>query len=115
MYMREKDYADHVLPRIFISGCTSSCGTNQIGELGFQGTVKVIDKKAYPAFTLSIHGNDAYHKERFGENQGVILEEDMCRFLEAIGNAVSSHQMTYPQWLHAYKEEFDDILRTYVK
>lgn len=115
MYMREKDYADHVLPRIFISGCTSSCGTNQIGELGFQGTVKVIDKKAYPAFTLSIHGNDAYHKERFGENKGVILEEDMCRFLEAIGNAVSSHQMTYPQWLHAYKEEFDDILGTYVK
>ena len=34
--------ASDALPQIYISGCPSSCGTHQIGELGFRGTVKVI-------------------------------------------------------------------------
>lgn len=114
MYLREKDYADHVLPRIYISGCTSSCGTNQIGVLGFQGSVKVIDKKAHPAYTLSVHGNDTLKDACFGKIEGVILEEDMCRFLESIADKVSSHETIFHDWIKSYPNEFEDILKQFV-
>lgn len=115
MYLREKDYADHVLPRIFISGCTSSCGTNQIGELGFQGTVKVIDKKPFPAFNLSIHGSDALYNERFGDIKGAVLEEDICRFLDAIASAVQSHDTVYKKWIESNPEELEAIIEAFIK
>lgn len=115
MYLREKNYPDHVLPRIFISGCMSSCGTNQIGELGFQGTVKVINRSAVPAFILSVHGNDTFAHTRFGKVCGVLLEDDMCRFLETIADAVMKHSTTYATWIETYPEEFDEIVVAYIK
>lgn len=111
----KKNYADHVLPKIFISGCPSSCGTNQIGLLGFQGTVKVIDRKPYPAFTLSVSGSDSLYHERFGNVAGVVLEEDMCLFLAAIADAVTAAGMDFNTWLEKEKEQLDAILNTYLK
>lgn len=115
MYLREKHYADGVLPRIFISGCPSSCGTNQIGRIGFQGSVKVIDKKPYPAFQISVYGNETFEKTRFGEHVGSIREDDVCRFLERIADHVSAHQITYDQWIEQYDEEFKTILHEFIK
>lgn len=115
MYLREKNYKNHTLPKIFISGCPSSCGTNQIGVLGFQGTVKVIDRKPFPAFNLSVAGNDKRETARFGDIHGVILEDDMCRFLEAIGDAVTRHACDFMTWLMTYESEFTMILKDYVK
>jgi len=114
LYLREKNYAD-VLPKIFISGCPSSCGTNQIGQLGFQGTVKVIDRKPYPAFNLSVSGSDSLYQERFGNIAGVILEEDMCLFLAAIADAVTAAGTDFNTWLEKEKEQLDAILNTYLK
>lgn len=42
--MRREGFSDGILPRIHISGCPSSCGTHQIGTLGFRGGVKLVDK-----------------------------------------------------------------------
>ena len=36
---RPYEFKEGVLPRIYVSGCTSSCGTNQIGAIGLQGSV----------------------------------------------------------------------------
>ena len=85
---REQKFADGVLPKIHISGCPSSCGTHQIGRIGFHGGVKVIDKVAHPAFTLHVNGRDEQGKEQFGEKLGVILEESIPEFLCTVGKAV---------------------------
>lgn len=114
-YMRKKNYKDHSLPKIFISGCPSSCGTNQIGQIGFQGTVKVIDKKPYPAFHLSLSGCDTLYQERFGDVKGCILEEDLCLFLSAIAQAVENHDTDYENWLTNYPDELKNILSIYLK
>ena len=39
--------------------------------------MKVVDKQAKPAFTLHVNGCDEQGNERFGENWGVMLEEDI--------------------------------------
>ena len=48
--LRPYEFADGVLPRIHISGCTSSCGTHQSAQIGLQGTVKLVDQKPQPAY-----------------------------------------------------------------
>ena len=89
--------------------------SNQIGQLGFQGTVKVIDRKPYPAFNLSVSGSDSLYQERFGNIAGVILEEDMCLFLAAIADAVTAAGTDFNTWLEKEKEQLDAILNTYLK
>lgn len=58
-------FADGVLPRIHISGCPSSCGTHQIGKLGFRGASKSVNGKAEPAFAFYVNGQDTQGEERF--------------------------------------------------
>ena len=38
--VREADIPNGALPQMHISGCPSSCGTHQTGEIGFRGAVK---------------------------------------------------------------------------
>ena len=45
----EAQIPDGALPQIHISGCPSSCGTHQIGVIGFRGGAKTIDKVLKPA------------------------------------------------------------------
>ena len=92
---REAGLKDGSLPKIHISGCMSSCGTHQIGEIGFHGSMKVIDKVAYSAFVLHINGSDLQGKEKMGEEVGIILEEDIPQFLVKLGQAVESEELNF--------------------
>ena len=46
-HLEAKGVDTRKLPRLHISGCPHSCGTHQIGEIGFHGSVKLVDKKTY--------------------------------------------------------------------
>ncbi len=96
--VRKYDFADGVLPRIHISGCTSSCGTHQIGTLGFHGGVKRVNDAVEPAFTFHVNGCDQAGAERFGEQWGMILQKDMPAFFVELGKAVSAEDTTYDAW-----------------
>jgi len=102
---REKGFADGVLPRIHISGCTSSCGTHQIGALGFHGGVKSLDGKPQPAFTLHIGGSDRQGQEQFGTVAGVMLEQDIPAFLADLGELVQSAGTTYDVWIQDHRKD----------
>lgn len=112
--LRKKNYADHVLPKVFFSGCPSSCGTNQVGRIGFQGTVKVIEKIAHPAFNLSLYGEERFKSSHFGETVGIILENDICCFLDNIAKQVQSHNMIFDEWVKNYPDELSEILKSYI-
>ena len=102
---REKGFADGVLPRIHISGCPSSCGTHQIGTLGFHGGVKSMDGKPQPAFTLHVGGEDGQGREQFGDVAGVILERDIPGFLADLGEMVQSAGTTYDLWIQDHRKD----------
>ena len=112
--MRREGFSDGILPRIHISGCPSSCGTHQIGTLGFRGGVKLVDKKPMPAYMLYAGGCDAQGAEQFGQELGMMLEQDIPAFLAELGRAVRASDGTFAQWYPAHEADFKEIAERYI-
>lgn len=111
--MRRYHFADGVLPRIHISGCTSSCGTHQIGTLGFHGGVKRVNNVVEPAFTVHVGGSDREGEERFGQQLGVMLEKDLPAFFAELGQKVQEENTTYDAWYAKEPERLKQIAEKY--
>lgn len=112
---RQWNFPDGALPKIHISGCPSSCGTHQIGNIGFRGGMKKVDGKPESAFVLFVNGNDKEGEERFGEQLGTILETEIPKFLEELGQAVVKSGMLYQQWYENNRDTFKEIARKYTE
>ncbi len=111
----EAGLPDGVLPQIHISGCPSSCGTHQIGALGFRGGVKLIDRKPQPAFVLFCSGCDRQGEEQFGREAGVMLEEDIPRFLVQLGNTVRDSGKDFAAWVSDTPGGVEEIAASYLR
>ena len=95
---REAQFADGILPQIHISGCPSSCGTHQIGELGFQGCIIRIEKAAVPAWRAQYKWSRTSGKRADGEKLGVIPDEKAPDFILALGKAVEASGKGFIRW-----------------
>ncbi len=113
--IRKHNFKNKTLPKIHISGCLSSCGTHQIGTIGFHGAVKVIDKTPHSAFFLHINGSERQNEERFAETLGVILEKDIPDFIIELGKTVEAENKTFEQWFEYNKDEFYKIAEKYIQ
>ena len=111
---KEYDFADGVLPQIHISGCTSSCGTHQIGKIGFHGGVKRIDSVTEPVFTLHMNGCDRQGQEAFGESWGMIKESDIPNFLMEVGKTVQQENTVFATWYEKTPEKLKEIAEKYL-
>lgn len=111
---RKYDFADGVLPRIHISGCTSSCGTHQIGVLGFHGGAKRVNNVAEPAFTFHVNGCDHEGEERFGEQWGMMLQREIPAFFVELGQAVQAEGTTFDAWFAKEPEALRKIAEKYL-
>lgn len=96
--VREAGISASALPTVHISGCPSSCGTHQTGQIGFRGGVKMIDKTPAPAFEVYFFGCDRQGEERIGDAAGTMLEKDIPAFLVEIGKEVEKSGLSYAQW-----------------
>ena len=112
---RKENFADGVLPRIHISGCTSSCGTHQIGVLGFHGASKPVDKKPEPAFNFFVGGEDLQGEERFGQRLGAMLVEDIPVFLTELGRTVTASGLSFQDWFPANREALIEMANKYIE
>lgn len=112
--LRPYGFKEGVLPRVYISGCPSSCGTNQIGTIGLQGFTKLVDKKPYPAFKMSINGNSDLEDTRFGKEVGLILESDINDFFIELGTMVSDANTTFENWQKENADQWQALLDKYL-
>ncbi len=112
--VRASGLSDEALPQIHISGCPSSCGTHQIGRIGFRGGVKMIDKVPNPAFNLFVNGCDEEGRERMGKELGAILEKDIPAFLVEVGKASDAYGKGFDCWMEEREEEFQQIGKKYI-
>jgi len=108
------DFPADALPLIHISGCMSSCGTHQIGSIGFHGKVKMVDKKPVAGFTISINGSDNQGKEHFGDDIGVIAADDIPKFMIELGKAVTAENMSFAEYSAKKQDAFLDLINKYI-
>lgn len=113
--IREARLSADALPQLHISGCPSSCGTHQIGVLGFRGGVKMIDKAAHPAFAVYVNGCDLQGKEVMGNELGVMLESDIPEFLVELGKIVEASGKGFTAWFAQNPEGVKEAAEKYLK
>lgn len=111
--VREANIPDGALPRVCISGCPSSCSAHQAGAIGFQGGVKLVDKKPQPAFKMFLNGTDALGEAAFGQEAGAVLESDLPALLVELGQAAAAAGQSWAQWSESHAAERDAIIAKY--
>jgi len=111
--VREAGIPDGALPKICISGCPSSCAAHQAGAMGFQGGVKLVDKKPQPAFKMFLNGTDQLGQARFGQEVGTVLEADLPALLVELGKAAAAAGQNWDQWSAGHAAERDAIIAKY--
>lgn len=110
----KENFADGVLPVINISGCPSSCAAHQVGILGFRGGVRQTPEGPKPAFAVYEKGCGVQGKEAFGEELGVMLEDEIPAFLVELGQAIAADHSTYEEWTTKNREKFIEIVKKYI-
>ena len=111
--MDAADLPADALPTVYVSGCPSSCGTQQIGKLGFQGASKTVDGKPQPAFALLMKGCEQQGKEQLGENLGTILQTEIPGFMVELGKTVAASGLDFDAWLAASEDAFRALAAKY--
>lgn len=109
------NFAPDALPQLHISGCMSSCGTHEIGKIGFMGRVKMINKKPVPGFTISIKGCDKEGMEHFGDELGTIASDDIPEFIVELGKQVTAAGMNYDTYAKEHETELLELINEYTK
>lgn len=112
--VREQNFADGVLPKIYISGCPSSCSGHQIGTIAFRGGMKRTDQGPKPAFAMYQDGCEKQGEERFGKEIGVILVDDMPTFFVELGQTIQAANSTYSEWITDNQDKFLEIANKYI-
>ena len=95
-----------MLPRLHISGCSSSCGTHQIGDIGFHGSAKLVAGKPQPAFHVFVNGSEEKGEERFGELIGIMTTVNIPQFLIALGKTITEAGETFAEWYPQHAADF---------
>ena len=112
--VREAGIPDGALPKICISGCPSSCAAHQAGAIGFQGGVKLVDKKPEPAFKMLLNGTDELGQAAFGQEAGTVLESDLPALLVELGQAAGAAGQSWEQWSADHAADRDVIIAKYL-
>ncbi|KNF07325.1 ferredoxin--nitrite reductase NasD [Gottschalkia purinilytica] len=86
---RFKDVDDNIksqLPRVFISGCPSSCGQHQRGIISFSGKIKKIDGEVVPIYSVYFGGKVGAGVATLAERYGDIIGSKVPEFLYDVAN-----------------------------
>ena len=103
----------NAIPRIYISGCTNSCGVHQIGAIGLSGKIKKVDGVSTDAFELFIDGNFQLNKTRLGNSLGDFRADDLPKLLFEIAVSVNNSNKKFYTWVAENKDDLDSIINKY--
>ena len=81
--------------------------------MGFQGGVKLVDKKPQPAFKMLLNGTDKLGHATFGQEVGTILEADLPALLVELGQAAGAAGQRWERWSEDHAAERDAIIAKY--
>ena len=113
-YFKEKNFNDDILPKIRISGCTNSCGTHQMGILGFAGKKKRVNNVVTESFELYLGGEKGKDKTKLGSYIGDITRENVPEFLYELAKSVEESNLTYEEYIVENNEQLNNIIDKYL-
>jgi len=113
--MRKNNVDTSRLPRLHISGCPSSCGTHQIGSIGFHGSVKLVNKVPTPAFVVVYGGNDCFGEEKLGTVANTIAQARIIDFMMELVEILNKEQVDFNAWLPANEGAFEELITKYAE
>ena len=102
------------LPQLHVSGCPSSCGTHQVGTLGFHGFTKLVDKQPKPAFKVFVNGNGEVQGQRMSDEIGVMTVEDIPKFFVDLVRALETAGQDFDVWKDQQPEAFQAVIGKYL-
>ena len=102
-----------LLPKFHISGCPSSCGTHQIGAIGFHGAMKVVNSVPTPAFSVFRGGNENLGHEHFAKQIGTIVSSDIPSFFVELGQILTKANLIFDEWIQIHEADFDELVSKY--
>lgn len=112
--VKKENFPDGVLPSIHISGCPSSCGAHQTAAIGLRGGKKPSPEGPKFAFAVYENGCELNGEERFGEELGVMYEEQIPEFFVELGRAVAAEGLDYHEFRKKYPERIGEIAGKYI-
>ena len=84
------------------------------GAIGLQGFTKLVDKKPYSAFKMSVNGSSDLEDTQFGKEVGLILESDINDFFIELGKLVSNANATFENWQKENADQWQALLDKYL-
>ena len=111
--VRKENFADGVLPKIHISGCPSSCGTHQIGTIGFRGGIRQTPDGPKPAFAIFEGGCPLQGQEVISDMGKSIEADKIPDFLVELGKMISAEAAAYDKWIAANHDKFIELIEKY--
>ena len=112
--VKKENFADGVLPAIHISGCPSSCAAHQTAAIGLRGGKKPSPEGPKFAFAVYENGCGLNGEERFGQELGVMYEEQIPEFFVELGQAVAAEGLIYEEFRKKYPERIAEIAGKYI-
>ena len=81
--LKFKDVPDDIktqIPKLYVSGCPSSCGQHLRGQIGFSGKLKRIDGESISVYAVYFDGRIG-EDAKLGERYGDIIAKEIPKFL----------------------------------
>lgn len=113
-YFNEKEFNKDILPSLRISGCNNSCGTHQIGSLGFAGKKKRVNDVVTEAFELHMDGGLERENAKFGKVRGDICRDDIPKFLYDLAVEIDNSGVSYEDFVNNKADVVDLIVGKYL-
>ena len=109
--LRDKGISTDLLPQMHISGCPSSCGTHQIGAIGFRGAAKKVKGEMKPAFAVFVGGSYVPATEQLGTQVGTLTEDEIPAFLTDLSHTLEASGQPFAKWYASHAEDFADLVK----
>lgn len=98
------------IPKLYISGCSNSCGVHQIGSIGLCGKKKNIDGLSIDAFELFIGGSFEIGRTKLGKSLGDFKATDLPEILYKIAEIIPDN---FDDWINTSSNEVNEIINDY--
>ena len=112
--VRKENFSAGTLPKMHISGCMSSCGSQQIAPLGWRGCKRSTEDGPVDAYFLNYGGCERQGEEKLTVGSKVILGRDVPAFLVELGRTIEETGRRYEEWIVDNEEKICEIADRYV-